>query len=164
VFVTGSQTRESYYNYGPYVRTERAFRATAERLHIAPVVVTAGQDASSGRGLARQLLADHPDTTALVMLNEFAAIGLLTGLQHHGVTVPDDISIIALLTSDEMASFAEPRLTIMRSPGTALGQLAVDHLVRQMTRGERPAPVLLPSTLVPGESTAPPPPIPYGRR
>jgi DNA-binding LacI/PurR family transcriptional regulator len=164
VFVTGSQTRESYYNYGPYVRTERAFRATAERLGIAPVVVTAGQDASSGRGLARHLLADHPDTSALVMLNEFAAIGLLTGLQHHGVTVPDDMSVVSMLTSDEMATFTQPTLTIMRSPGAELGELAVNHLVRRMATGEHPAPVLLPSILVPGESTAAPPAVPVGRR
>lgn len=164
VFVTGTQTRESYYNYGPYVRTERAFRAVAARLQIDPVLVAADQDTSSGRDLARRLLSDHPDTTAVVMLNEFAAIGLLTGLHHHGVKVPDDISIVSMLTSDEMAGFAQPTLTIMRSPGAELGALAVDHLVQQMAEGVRPAPVLLPSTLVPGESTAPPPELPVGRR
>jgi DNA-binding LacI/PurR family transcriptional regulator len=63
-----------------------------------------------------------------------------------------------------MATFTQPTLTIMRSPGAELGELAVDHLVRRMIRAEHPAPVLLPSTLVPGESTAAPPTIPYGRR
>ena len=52
----------------------------------------------------------------------------------------------------------------MRSPGTALGELAVHQLVQQMTKGAVPEPVLLPSTLVPGESTAAPPTLPYGRR
>jgi DNA-binding LacI/PurR family transcriptional regulator len=98
------------------------------------------------------------------MLNEFAAIGLLTGLQQHGVDVPDDISIVSMMTSDEWATFTQPTLTIMRSPGAELGELAVDHLVRRMATGDHPAPVLLPSTLVPGESTAAPPAVPIGRR
>jgi DNA-binding LacI/PurR family transcriptional regulator len=164
VFATGSQIRESYYNYGPYVRTEQAFRAVAERLAIEPVVIESGQDATAGRDLARRLVTERPATTAVVVLNEFAAIGLLNGLVHSGVTVPDDISIVSMLTSDEMATFTQPSLTIMRSPGVGLGRLAVDHLVRQMAKGENPAPVLLPSILVPGESTAAPPAVPYGRR
>jgi DNA-binding LacI/PurR family transcriptional regulator len=49
VFVTGTQDRKSYYNYGPYVRTERAFRQVTARLGVAPVVVESGQDTTAGR-------------------------------------------------------------------------------------------------------------------
>lgn len=164
VFVTGTQTRESYHNYGPYVRTEGAFRSVAEQLGIEPRIIASDQDVPSGRELARRLLTEHPDMTATVMLNEFAAIGLLAGLHHHSVRVPEDISIISMLTTDKMAAFAQPALTIMRAPGTELGELAVEYLIQQMATGERPDPRLLPSTLVPGESTGPPPETPFGRR
>jgi DNA-binding LacI/PurR family transcriptional regulator len=164
VFVTGTQDRKSYYNYGPYVRTERAFRQVTARLGVAPVVVESGQDTTAGRDLAHRLFTECPDTTAVLVLDEFAAIGLLTGVIHRGVRVPEDVSIMSMLTSDDMATYTQPSLTIMRSPGPGLGELAVKHLVRQMKTGERPDPVLLPSTLVPGESTAAPPAVPYGRR
>lgn len=156
VFATGSQTPKSYHNYGPYVRSERAFRAEAERRGLDPVVVECGQDAVAGRALAERLLIEHPDTTAVLLLNEFAAIGLLTGLTHQGIAVPADVSIVSMLTSKELAGYTQPSLTIMNSPGIGLGRLAVEHLVKEMLTGERPAPVMLPSTLIVGESTAPP--------
>lgn len=164
VLVTGTQVSESYYNYGPYVRTERAFVEVTARLGLEPVIVASGHDAGAGRELAQRLRTEQPDATAVLLLNEFAAIGLLIGLHHQQARVPDDLSIVSMVTSDEMASLAEPTLTIMRSPGTELGELAVEHLVRQMTTGERPDPVLLPSILVPGESTGTPPRTPIGRR
>ena len=164
VLITGSQARESYYNYGPYVRTEQAYREIAVQLGMTPVIVASGQDTRAGRELADRLLVEHPDATATLMLNEFAAIGLLSGLYRRGVVVPDDFSVLSLVTSDDMAAFTQPLLTIMRSPGVELGELAVQHLVQEMATGERPAPVLLPSTLVLGESTVPPPAVPFGRR
>ncbi|HEU5484053.1 MAG TPA: LacI family DNA-binding transcriptional regulator [Microlunatus sp.] len=157
VFATGSQAAQSYYNYGPYVRSEQAYRDEAGRRGIEPVIVESGQDAAAGRLLARRLLDEHPGTTAVLLLNEFAAIGLLTQLVHQGVAVPDDLSIVSMLTSRELAGYTQPSLTIMNSPGTGLGRLAVEHLVREMLTGDRPDPVLLPSTLVVGGSTAPPP-------
>jgi DNA-binding LacI/PurR family transcriptional regulator len=164
VFVTGTQDLESYYNYGPYVRTEQAFRDVTARLGVAPVIIESGQDTNAGRDLAHRLFTECPDTTAVLVLNEFAAIGLLTGLTHRSVRVPEDVSIMSMLTSDEMAHYTQPSLTIMRSPGTALGELAVHQLVQRMTKGTDPEPVMLPSMLVRAESTAAPPAIPYGRR
>lgn len=164
VLITGSQARESYYNYGPYVRTEQAYRTVSARLGLDPVIVESGQDTRAGRELADRLFVEHPDATATLMLNEFAAIGLLSGLNRRGVRVPHDFSMLSLVTSDDMAAFTQPLLTIMRSPGAELGALAVEHLVQEMATGQRPAPVLLPSTLVLGESTAPPPAVPFGRR
>lgn len=163
LLITGSQASQSYYNYGPYVRTERAYREMSTRLGLDPVIVESGQDTQAGRELAGRLLTEHPDATATLMLNEFAAIGLLSGLHRRGVVVPDDFSMLSV-TSDDMAAFTQPLLTIMRSPGAELGELAVEHLIREMTSGERPAPVLLPSTLVLGESTASPPAVSFGRR
>lgn len=161
LLVTGSQDRESYYNYGPYVRTEQAYRQITADLGLETTILHAGQDVSAGRTVAEQLLTEHRDVTGTVMLNEFAAIGLLSGLRRRGVSVPDDLSVMSVLTSEDMATFTQPLLTIMRSPGVELGMLAVEHLVREMASGVRPAPVLLPANLVPGESTAPPP---TGRR
>lgn len=157
VLVTGSQDQESYHNYGPYVRTEQAYRQLMSELGLAVTIASSGQDAAAGRALADRLLSDHPDVTATILINEFAAIGLLSGLRRQGVAVPDDLSVLSLGMSDDMAKFTQPLMTIMRSPGVELGKLAVEQLVREMATGERPAPVLLPATLVVGESTAPPP-------
>ena len=53
--------------------------------------------------------------------------------------MPSDVSIVSMLTSRELAGYTQPSLTIMDSPGVGLGRLAVEHLVKEMLTGERPA-------------------------
>lgn len=153
VFVTGTENAESYRTYGPYVRTEQAFRAAAERLGVETRIVRASPSSRAGREVAKRLLVMDWRPTAAMVLNEFTAVGLVNGLVHAGVSVPGEVSVLPLLASEETSGFTEPTLTIMRTPGAELGALAVDHLVRLMA-GETPEPILLPSTLVPGGSTA----------
>jgi DNA-binding LacI/PurR family transcriptional regulator len=143
--------------YGPTVRTEAAYRSLVKEHGCEPVVVTCEKTASGGRGAASELLERAPDTTAVIVMNEEAVFGVVSGLGRAGLTVPADISIMSIETSPEMGAFSEPVLTTMNAPGEQLGRMGADALIDRLEGTDKIMPqLLLACTLQEGESTAPP--------
>jgi DNA-binding LacI/PurR family transcriptional regulator len=156
VLVSGSQEQASFRSYGPYVRSEAAFARLGAERGLETEVLVCRSSPEAGRRLADELLAEVPEATGVVIMNEFAALGLLAGLRTRGIRVPADLSVISVIGSDEMASIADPPLTIMRAPGSDLGRLGLDALVRRLEAAEPLPPQLVPCVFVPGSSTARP--------
>jgi DNA-binding LacI/PurR family transcriptional regulator len=71
------------------------------------------------------------------------------------VRIPEDLSVLSMLTSPEMSTSVDPALTSMSSPGAELGELGVQALLRVLEGATPPPPSLLPGTLLPGDSTGP---------
>jgi DNA-binding LacI/PurR family transcriptional regulator len=122
-----------------------------------------------GRAAAARLASAAPKTTAVVVADEAVAAGLVAGLQLRGATIPDDMSVLSLLTSLEYRSACNPPLTVVSTPANELGQLGVQALLRQLEGDPPTEPVLRLGVLVPGESTGPAPaaeraPAPEPRR
>lgn len=155
VMVSGSQEPAGYRSYGLLVRAAAAYRRIAAGRGFEVVILECEQSTEAGRAAAERVLADHPGTTAVLVLNEFAAPGLVSGLLRHGVRIPDDVSVLSVLTSTEASTSVEPALTSMSSPGAELGALGVQALLRLLEGGDALPPRLLPGTRVPGESTGP---------
>jgi DNA-binding LacI/PurR family transcriptional regulator len=138
---------------GRHVRTEAAYRRLAERHGIPPVVMPCPSSVPDGRAAALRLASMAPEATAVVVGHEAVAAGLVAGLQARGINIPDDMSVLSLLTSLEYRSACNPPLTVVSTPANKLGQLGVQALLRQLD-GEPPTePVLRVGVLVPGEST-----------
>lgn len=108
VLVTGSQADASFRSYGPYVRAADAYRRLAAERGFAVVVLECGQDTDGGRAVAEEIVSTRPWTTGVLVLNEFAAPGLVSGLLRHGLRVPDDVSVLSVLTSTEMSTLVDP--------------------------------------------------------
>jgi DNA-binding LacI/PurR family transcriptional regulator len=153
VLVSGSQEEASFRSYGPYVRSEAAFARLSAQQGLDTTVLTCRPSPEAGRLLADELLAEVPDATALIMMNEFAALGVLAGLRTRGIRVPADLSVVSAISSAEMAGIADPPLTIMRAPGRDLGRLGLEALVRQLEATDPLPPQLVPCVFVPGSST-----------
>jgi LacI family transcriptional regulator len=87
-------------------------------------VVEADFSRAGGKEAATQILADHPDTTAIIALNDAMAIGVLSTLRSAGVSVPEDISVAGF---DDVAVAADlaPSLTTVRLPMADMGALAL---------------------------------------
>lgn len=119
--------------YGPVVRTEQAYLDEAARLGLDPLVVRGGQDPRSGRGVATTLVRDHPDVTAVLVLNEAALSGFVNGLVAAGRGVPDDVSVLALAMSATDVATADPAVSAVVAPGTELGARSVQNLVDRLT-------------------------------
>jgi DNA-binding LacI/PurR family transcriptional regulator len=144
------------YRHGGVSRARDAYRATARAHGMPASIVSCAEDPREGRALGARFRDEHPDTTAAIMMNEHAAPGFLIGLEHAGVRVPADLSVISMGSSAYMAEMTDPRLTYMRTPGQELGKWGLDAIIDRIEHPERTLPQrLLACDLVPGESVAP---------
>ena len=142
--------------YGPPVRTESKYRQSMIGRGLNPIVVTCEESPLGGRRAAAELLAVDPDVTAIIVMNEEAAFGIVSGLVRAGRTVPDDVSILSMATTAEMGAFSEPVLTTMNAPGVELGRLGIEALIDQLEgTATELLQVLLACPIQEGDSTAP---------
>jgi DNA-binding LacI/PurR family transcriptional regulator len=155
--VSGNQEVPGFERYGPYVRLEQSYLRVAAERGLEPVVLYAMQTARSGRDAAAELTRIAPGVTAVLVVTEPAAAGLVAELHRLGRHVPREVSVVSVTGSIEMAQAPDPPLTVVTAAGIELGRLGVQSLVRGWAgRPPRP-PQLRVGTLEPGESTAPPP-------
>ena len=74
-------------------------------------------------------------------MNETAIFGILGELTGRGLSVPDDVSVVSMVTSPQVAELATPALTTMTSPGSAIGRIAIEALTRHLDGpGDRASP------------------------
>jgi DNA-binding LacI/PurR family transcriptional regulator len=121
--------------YGPAQRTAEAFASALERHGITGVMVPSEDTASGGRQAIRAALERCAELTGVLVMNENAALGILTELRATGLDVPQDISVVSMVTSEVIADLASPPLTAMTSPGAALGAAATRVLLGRLGKG-----------------------------
>ncbi|WP_240605960.1 LacI family DNA-binding transcriptional regulator [Planctomonas deserti] len=144
-------------HFGPTERTRATYLVEMGRRGLDPVMLECGETPQAGRLAADELYARAPETTAVMVLNENAAFGLLNGLRHLGVSVPGDMSILSVGSSPDIAAIADPALTLMVSPADELGRMGVEALVDRLEgREERGNHTLVMCAFHEGSSTAPP--------
>lgn len=109
----------------------------------------------SGHDAMRSLLT-RPDVTAVFVANDQMAIGAMSAIQHVGLSVPRDISIVGF---DDMpiAAFLSTPLTTIRQDFDEATRLAMHRLFRTL-EGHPPAERhrMLPGQLVTRATSAPP--------
>ncbi|KXK61211.1 LacI family transcriptional regulator [Micromonospora rosaria] len=118
--------------YGPALRSRDAFAAAMTGYGVTPVMIPAEESAAGGRHALTTAFGRAPDLTAVLAMNESAVFGILGELTAHGRTVPDDVSVVSMVTSPQVAELATPALTTMTSPGTAVGRIAIEALLRHV--------------------------------
>lgn len=79
---------------------------------------------AGGKSVAERLLDEHPDTTAVLALNDDMAIGVLSVLRSRGVAVPDRVSVTGF-DDVTVAQDLAPSLTTVRLPMTEMGEQAL---------------------------------------
>jgi len=119
--------------YGPARRTQDAYQNAMNSHGLAPWMIAAEDTAAGGRTAIGAALAQAPDLTAVLAMNESAVFGILGELASRGLSVPDDLSVVSMVTSPQIAELATPALTTMTSPGSTVGQIAVEVLLRRLS-------------------------------
>jgi len=102
---------------------EQAFGAA--RIPFAKVpVIEAPFDRQGGKEAAEEILASHPDVTAVLALNDAMALGVLSAMREHGISVPRQMSVTGF---DDVAVAADvaPSLTTVRLPMSDMGEQAL---------------------------------------
>jgi LacI family transcriptional regulator len=118
----------------------RGYRMALEQsgLEFDPQLVAEGGSLRDQAQAAMHTLLDLPDPpTAVVSGNNFMTIGLLRAIAERGLSVPDDLALVAF-DDFEWADLFAPRLTVIRQPTTELGSRAVELLLSRLANPRRP--------------------------
>lgn len=119
------------------------------------LVLADGDFSESGGYLgAEQVLADRDRVTAIFAANDLSAIGVLSYCADHGISVPDDLSVIGF-DGIALCRYVTPKLSTVAQPIAQLGAAAIDSLQVAITEG-RPESIVLRAELRPADSTAAP--------
>lgn len=126
---------------------EARFRGYAQACEAAGLPVPAAPDArtamltrSQGAEAADALLdrgGEPPE--AMVFANDQMAVGALRALERRGVRVPEDMAVTGF-DGIPLSRLVRPTLTTVRQPMRALGERAVDLLLRRIEAETPPAP------------------------
>ncbi|WP_456738339.1 MULTISPECIES: LacI family DNA-binding transcriptional regulator [unclassified Bradyrhizobium] len=118
-------------------------------------IVKADYSLAQGRSALRQLLTDHPDTTAVICTTDTLAIGAMAEARKMGLAVPATLSITGF-DDVELAAQMDPPLTTVSVPAAEIGRGAADYLINAIAGSPVPKSVVLPYRLVMRSSSAPP--------
>lgn len=109
---------------------------------------------ASGYECAQQLLAAHPQLTALVCLNDRMAMGAMHFAQQHGYRIPDDLTIVGY-DDITLAKMSTPPLTTINQQAPQLGRLAT-RMLFDVIHHRQPDSVTVPTQLIVRASSASP--------
>jgi LacI family transcriptional regulator len=100
-----------------------AFDAAGLSFNEVPIV-EAEFTRAGGRAAAERILAEHPEVTAVLALNDDMAVGVLSVLRSRGIAVPEQMSV-AGFDDVAVAQDLSPSLTTVRLPMTEMGEQAL---------------------------------------
>src|SRR5438874_2532224 len=106
--------------------------------------------AKRGEASLEPLLA--AGATAVFCFNDTTAMGLLAACYRHGISVPDNLSVVGF-DDIYMASYTMPPLTTIRQPRFELGQRAMQMMLNFLD-GKEPENQIVPTELVVRQTTA----------
>ena len=117
--------------YGPSHRAREGFAEAAARRGVIGSEFCCGDDAQAGESCVEEILAAHPETTAIATINEAALPGVQRALQRAGHAVPATFSIAGVAARHWAEDF-HPPLTAADVPALDMGTAAVDLLVARV--------------------------------
>jgi LacI family transcriptional regulator len=139
-------------------RRQRGYlqRMKAAGLEVPASFVASGEyTPAGGRHAVDQLLAADEPPTAIFVANVASAIGVLGGLRESGLSVPDDVSVVAVHDLP-LAAHLSPPLTTVSMPLRRLGARGVELLLSTEATDAIEERLADHMELVVRESTAPP--------
>lgn len=142
------------HEYGPAFRAADAFEKIVVELEIAGVARCCEDNTDAAADCLDHILADLPEITAVLTVNERSLAGLVTALSHRGKEIPTDVSLLAI-TSVRNATAVRPQISAADVPAAEMGEAAVDALLRRIRSSTAPNVLLAPPFIDRG-STAPP--------
>ncbi len=142
--------------YGPAVRAHTGFGQAMRAFALAPISRFCRAAPQAGYEAMNELMAAHPDLTAMISMNERAVPGVMRAIADRGWRIPDDFSLVVIVSSARVAEMTMPTLTTADSPGVELGRMGVELLIQQLDAEEAAeSQVLLPCHLVVRGSSGP---------
>jgi LacI family transcriptional regulator len=129
----------------------------ANHLPIRPELMLESDTTPGGGQQAMARLLDLPDPpTAVLTVNDLVAIGAMAACHQRDIAIPGQVSVVGF-DNIPMAELTIPALTTVAQPAYEMGARAAELLLRRCQQPDLPPQqVLLRSSLVVRQSTAPP--------
>ncbi len=108
-----------------------AFEQTCERLGLHGVMVCCEEDDDAGKACLDEILIIDPNVTGIVSVNDRSLASLLESLHERQLSVPGDVSVIAV-AADRVATRTAPPVTAADVPAARLATTAVDTLLTRI--------------------------------
>jgi len=109
----------------------------ARELELKPEwIYTGGWDEPAGHEAVGRLLQQRHRPTAVVVANVMAGIGALAACRDHGLSVPHDLSVVAIHDT-WFTEHTNPPLTTVKTPLKEMGSAAVELLIEMLNGGAR---------------------------
>jgi DNA-binding LacI/PurR family transcriptional regulator len=142
--------------YAPAVRAETGMLAAAKDRGVRVTVHRCASTTDAGRRAFETISRRTPQATAVVAINEQAVVGLVDAATSYGWSVPDQLSVVSIVSSARTAEMTLPPLTTVSPPAREVGRIGVDVLIRRL-EGDPTAAAheLVPSVLVERGSSGP---------
>ena len=124
----------------PFRERRSGFRQTLEEHGLALAeewIATCDLSAEAGREATREMLTLPGRPTALFLSGHRHSLGALLAIKDLGLRCPQDISLIGF-GDHPWTAVSDPPLSVIRSPGRELGQVA-GEMLSGLIRGEPPA-------------------------
>jgi DNA-binding LacI/PurR family transcriptional regulator len=153
-FLNHSQT-EYDAGYGPSVRAQAAYEEAAREAGMRNLSRMSRATPTGGYEALGDLLETESNLTALITMNERAIPGIMQGVAERGWSIPDDFSLVAVVSSARAAEMVIPSLTTMEPPSARMARLGVELLIRKLEGAQEVPQILLPCRLVIRGSTSP---------
>ncbi len=124
--------------------------------HDPGLVTGGGFSYEAGFAGAQEMLELEDPPTALFAASDEAALGAFEAARQAGLRVPEDLSVVGF-DDTLLARWASPKLTTVRQPLHAMGEMAVERAITLLAGGSRRVhPLQLQTSLVERSSTAAP--------
>ena len=119
------------------------------------LVVQGSFSMQSGADAMEKLLALDAPPTGVFAGNDEMAFGAVKAARVHGLSVPEDLSMVGF-DDQTTAAFYNPPLTTIHTPCREIGRRATQELIEQIAGREVTREVVLPTKLVVRDSSAAP--------
>ncbi|MEG2652483.1 MAG: LacI family DNA-binding transcriptional regulator [Ruthenibacterium sp.] len=162
IAVMGGKREMSYVSALRYAGFCRAYTANRGAQHPEALYRNCSFSMDSGYRAMNRLLqgsadggadgsADKLQITAVFCMSDLIAIGAMRAIHEAGLRVPEDISVLGF-DGIELARFCIPQLATIRQPQQDIAQSSVQQLLAAIEHAAPRETVILPTTLVVGES------------
>ncbi|MCH3919130.1 MAG: LacI family transcriptional regulator [Sphaerochaeta sp.] len=125
-----NQSKEAYdAGYGPVVRTSDAFQNFGRTLRFEGHALFCSPNPHAGYDLVVRDLEEHPDCTAFIVMNDRSLAGVIKGIESTGRRIPDDCSLVSIVSSAGAACLYLPQLTTFELQGERQMEAAITNLI-----------------------------------
>jgi DNA-binding LacI/PurR family transcriptional regulator len=128
-----NQSEKSFKDgYGPVAHTHEAFHYFCANFGIDGKEYFCGWEAEAVRDCIESLLAERSETSACIVMNDKALTGIIAGITGKGLHIPEDVSLVSIISSAGAASFFLPALTAFEMDINAMMGAAISQLIAKI--------------------------------